>query len=91
MDTQPPNYSREDLKSLYVYLSPITPQYSDELDFRMGLKNCMYKYRDLLNYPFKTSVNFSVFTTDMMNLPMYINNENNITAIVARWRLSIGK
>jgi len=90
------DYSREDLKDLSNYLTSSSFNGFVESDiaikdFRKGLKNCMYKMHDLQSYPFNTPVDFTIFSTGMLNLPLYINDPDPITVGVARWRLFIGR
>ena len=53
--------------------------------------NCMYKIHYLRDYPFKEPINFSILSTDITNLPLYMNDKDPITASIARWRLFIGR
>jgi len=102
MDIAPNNsvhfseYTVKDLKSLYNYLSSQACVRSKEnniaiRDFKNGLKNCMYKIHYLRDYPFKEPINFSILSTDITNLPLYMNDKDPITASIARWRLFIGR
>jgi hypothetical protein len=56
-----------------------------------ALKNCMHDPYQLSSYPFDEDTDFEIFTINMDQLPLYLNDEDPEKAAIAKWRLSLGR
>lgn len=87
-------YTKEELKLLKEY---IKKEYGTPSRMHWGtriydaLNHCNCNPFQLSCYPFNEDTDIELFTIDMDQLPLYINDENKEKAAIAKWRLLLGR
>jgi hypothetical protein len=87
-------YTKEELvrlKDTINYVCRSTGRMYWGLPIKNALVNCACNPYQLSTYPFDENVDFSLFTIEMIKLPLYINDDDHDKAAIARWRLSLGR
>jgi len=87
-------YKREELlllKNFIVKETRHTGKIYWGLPVKMALHNCLYDPRRMSVYNFEQDDDLEIFTIDMNQLPLYINDEDIERKAIAKWRLFIGK
>jgi hypothetical protein len=92
MDFMP--YTKEELRSLQKYIDKECGGRGKlywGLHIRDALKHCNCNPYQLSCYPFDEETDLALFTIEMIQLPLYINDEDPEKIAIAKWRLFQGK
>lgn len=87
-------YTKEELKLLKEYIkkeygTPNRMPWGIRIYDALNHSNC--NPFQLSCYPFNEDIDIELFTIDMDQLPLYINDENKEKAAIAKWRLLLGR
>lgn len=88
------HYTIEDFKSLKDYLEHSITTIDNFLNFysfKAGLEHCGYDAYLISIYFYHRPINFKVLSTELHNVPLYLNDKDHLTEEMAKWRLFIGK